>query len=107
MLDRREFIGALGAPATAALAVGFIDVVRAREAVAALSGRPGTPEEIADDESFWFEVQRAFVTDRSLINLNNGGVSPSPEEIGIHPAANALAIAEALAAVAQKGLPIA
>ena len=70
MLDRREFIGALGAPATAALAVGFIDVVRAREAVAALSGRPGTPE-----------------------------------EIGIHPAANALAIAEAMAAVAQKRLP--
>jgi selenocysteine lyase/cysteine desulfurase len=78
MLDRREFIGALGAPATAALAVGFLDVVRAREAVAALAGRPGTPDEIAADEPFWFEVQRAFVTDRSLINLNNGGVSPSP-----------------------------
>jgi len=78
MLDRREFIGALGAPAAAALAVGFIDVARAREAVAALAGRPGSPDEIASDESFWFEVQRAFVVDRSLINLNNGGVSPSP-----------------------------
>jgi len=78
MLDRREFIGSPGAPAAAALAIGFIDVARAREAVAALAGRPGNPEEIADDESFWFEVQRAFVTDRSLINLNNGGVSPSP-----------------------------
>jgi hypothetical protein len=55
MLDRREFIGSLGAPAAAALAVGFIDVARAREAVAALAGRPGDPEEIADDESFWFE----------------------------------------------------
>jgi selenocysteine lyase/cysteine desulfurase len=78
MLDRREFIGALGAPAAAALAVGFIDVARAREAVAALAGRPGSPDEIAADEWFWFEVQRAFVVDRSLINLNNGGVSPSP-----------------------------
>lgn len=37
-----------------------------------------TPEQIAQDEDFWFEIQQAFTVDRSLINLNNGGVSPSP-----------------------------
>jgi hypothetical protein len=31
-----------------------------------------------DGEEFWFEVSRAFTVDRSLVNLNNGGVSPSP-----------------------------
>lgn len=36
------------------------------------------PARLARDESFWFEVQQAFTVDRSLINLNNGGVSPSP-----------------------------
>ncbi len=30
------------------------------------------------DEDFWFEIQRAFTVTRSIINLNNGGVSPSP-----------------------------
>jgi len=40
--------------------------------------QPTTPEEIARDESFWLEVQQAFTVDRSLINFNNGGVSPSP-----------------------------
>ncbi|MCJ7681336.1 MAG: aminotransferase class V-fold PLP-dependent enzyme, partial [Candidatus Aminicenantes bacterium] len=34
--------------------------------------------EIARDEDFWFPVQQAFNIDRSLINLNNGGVHPAP-----------------------------
>jgi len=34
--------------------------------------------ETARNESFWFPVQQAFRTDRSLINLNNGGVHPAP-----------------------------
>ena len=29
------------------------------------------------DESFWFEIQQGFTVDRSIINLNNGGVSPA------------------------------
>lgn len=38
----------------------------------------GNPKEIAQNESFWFEVQQAYTADRTLINLNNGGVSPAP-----------------------------
>lgn len=38
----------------------------------------GSPEEIARDEDYWAEVARAFTIDRSSVNLNNGGVSPSP-----------------------------
>lgn len=43
---------------------------------AAPAGR--TPEEIARDESYWFGVQQAFTIDRSMVNFNNGGVSPAP-----------------------------
>jgi selenocysteine lyase/cysteine desulfurase len=78
MPDGGEIIGAPGAPAAGASAFGFIGGARAREAVAAVAGRPGAPDELADDESFWLEVQRAFAVDRSVINLDNGGVSPSP-----------------------------
>lgn len=35
--------------------------------------------EVAKDEDFWFPVQQAFNTDRSIINMNNGGVHPSPK----------------------------
>jgi len=33
------------------------------------------------DERYWFEIGRAFTVDRGLINLNNGGVSPSPRYV--------------------------
>ena len=35
--------------------------------------------EIAGDEDFWFHVQQAFNTDRSIVNMNNGGVHPAPK----------------------------
>jgi len=43
-----------------------------------LASYTGTPEAIAKDESFWMDIQQAFTVDRSLVNLNNGGVSPAP-----------------------------
>ena len=39
------------------------------------------PSMSASDEDFWFEIQRAFNSTRSIINLNNGGVSPSPRMV--------------------------
>ena len=39
------------------------------------------PDDVAEDESYWTEIQRAFDTDRTLINLNNGGVCPTPSHV--------------------------
>lgn len=78
MQNRREFLGALAAPAAAVAATGVLLPSRARAAVAELAGVEGSPEELAEDEAYWAVVQRAFTVDRSLVNLNNGGVSPSP-----------------------------
>jgi selenocysteine lyase/cysteine desulfurase len=77
---RREFLGAIGLPAAAATAgIPLIPrLSRAAELAAELARHPGSPEEVANDEDFWFEVAQAFTVDRSLINLNNGGVCPSP-----------------------------
>ena len=33
------------------------------------------------DESYWREIQQAFTLDRTIINLNNGGCSPSPRVV--------------------------
>jgi selenocysteine lyase/cysteine desulfurase len=78
MYNRRQFIGAIGRPAAVAAAMIAInpqEIINVKEAAANLSS---TPEEIAQDESFWFKVQQAFSVDRSLVNLNSGGVSPAP-----------------------------
>ena len=77
MVNRREFIGAVGKPAAAVLAVAVIDPFKMTHALEALANHKGTPEDIAMDESYWFEIQKGFTVDRSIINLNNGGVSPS------------------------------
>jgi selenocysteine lyase/cysteine desulfurase len=67
MMNRRAFLG------TALLLPRAIPDV-----LASLAGHQGSPEEIAADESYWFKVQQAFAVDRSVINLNSGGVSPAP-----------------------------
>jgi len=78
MYNRRQFFGAIGKPAATAMVVATFDPKSIRRAIDSLANYTGTPEEIAEDESFWFAVQQAFVVDRSLINFNNGGVCPSP-----------------------------
>ncbi|HWQ34783.1 MAG TPA: aminotransferase class V-fold PLP-dependent enzyme [Blastocatellia bacterium] len=76
MFTRRSFLRGAGA---AGLAVARFNEKGIEHAIAAtryVSGR--APEDVARDEDFWFEIQQAFTVDRTLINLNNGGVSPSP-----------------------------
>ncbi|UCH64086.1 MAG: aminotransferase class V-fold PLP-dependent enzyme [Fidelibacterota bacterium] len=75
--SRRRFLGAIGRPA-AAFAVATFDPEVMKNALTAISARKGKPEDIAADESYWYPVQQAYTVDRSLVNLNNGGVSPSP-----------------------------
>ncbi len=36
---------------------------------------------LAQDETYWSMIQRAFDAERTLINLNNGGVSPAPTHV--------------------------
>src|SRR5689334_15923867 len=76
-LHRREFLGSLLLPAALA-ACGSLDPRRAQIALAAAPPPAVPPERVAQDEDFWAGIARAFTQDRTLVNLNNGGVSPSP-----------------------------
>jgi selenocysteine lyase/cysteine desulfurase len=79
--SRRRFLGAIGLPAAAAAVAVLADPTSAARALAAANKLPAAalpPNAVAGDEDFWAEVGRAFTVDRSLVNLNNGGVSPAP-----------------------------
>jgi selenocysteine lyase/cysteine desulfurase len=39
------------------------------------------PSELASDEDFWYWVQQSYTVSSSMINLNNGGVSPQPKVV--------------------------
>jgi selenocysteine lyase/cysteine desulfurase len=40
-----------------------------------------TPDAVAGDEDFWWQVRHAFTVDRNHINLNSGSVSPAPRSV--------------------------
>jgi selenocysteine lyase/cysteine desulfurase len=78
-LDRRRFLSSVGkglglaALSSSAVASLLKDVRAAAKRVSHL-----TAEEAAHDEEFWFDIQQSFSVTRGIVNLNNGGVSPSP-----------------------------
>ena len=77
--DRRNFLSLAGkglglaALSSATIASLLKEVQAASKSIAHL-----TPAQAAMDEDFWFTIQNAFSVTRGIINLNNGGVSPSP-----------------------------
>jgi isopenicillin-N epimerase len=80
MLSRRGFLQTTSM-AGAAVVATFRDEGLAMAAAAGrrIDGAP--PEDVAADENYWREIQQAFTLDRTIINLNNGGVCPSPRVV--------------------------
>ena len=76
-IDRRQFLGTIAKPAAVASVVMTSPTLMAK-ALTGIRSTAGNPKDIARDESFWREIQQGYTADRGLINLNNGGVSPSP-----------------------------
>jgi len=72
-MHRRMFLRA----ATGLAALRPDSLSRARAATTSLNDRKA--DETARDEDYWREIQQAFTVDRNIINLNNGGVCPSPK----------------------------
>jgi len=79
MPTRRHFVESLVAAGAAVPALTNDGLDRLRGLARRVSGR--APADVARDEDFWLQVQQAFTLDRTLINLNNGGVSPSPRVV--------------------------
>src|ERR671928_970471 len=81
-LDRRRFLSSVGkglglaALSSSVVASLLKDVNAAAKRVSNLSA-----EEAARDEDFWLDIQQSFSVTRAVVNLNNGGVSPSPRVV--------------------------
>jgi selenocysteine lyase/cysteine desulfurase len=76
---RRDFLANAGKfAALAAATVPAVGALAEELKKNAKRVEPLAPAEAARDEEFWFSIQQAFSQGRGIINLNNGGVSPSP-----------------------------
>src|SRR5437762_1740634 len=78
MLARRTFLRSVGSATAIASVASLREGGIERILAASRAAGSTSADKIAADEDFWREIQQAFTVDRSLINLNNGGVSPSP-----------------------------
>jgi isopenicillin-N epimerase len=77
--SRRSFVAGL-AGATTALPVLSERAVSQLFKAETIAGERSAAE-LADDESYWSLIQRAFDMERTMINLNNGGISPTPSHV--------------------------
>ncbi len=76
---RRKFLGGLTAAGTAHALFLRDAVARSAGAGRDAAGEPAG--ELAGNEDYWSQIQHCFDADRTLINLNNGGVSPAPSHV--------------------------
>src|SRR2546428_10587346 len=79
MLTRRRFLETMLAAGAVIPALKDDGLERLLGLARRVDGR--LPADVARDEDFWLGIQPAFTLDRTLINLNNGGGSPSPRVV--------------------------
>lgn len=82
MENRRKFIRQLTATAGAFSAGSLFNSLYAKKfETAAREVQHFSAQELAGEEDYWSVIQQAFTVNPNIINLNNGGVSPSPRVV--------------------------
>lgn len=81
-VNRRSFLNKVGTFSATAMLASLVQPAWSRNLQRALDHAAAVkPEELATDEDFWYYVQQSYTVSSSLINLNNGGVAPSPKSV--------------------------
>lgn len=80
--NRRLFLQKASAASAAVFASSIFQPAWSRNLEKALNRAAAvSPDALATDEDFWYFVQQSFTVSPSIINLNNGGVSPAPKTV--------------------------
>ncbi|MBC7848718.1 MAG: aminotransferase class V-fold PLP-dependent enzyme [Chitinophagaceae bacterium] len=80
--NRRSFLNNVGAFSATAFLSSLSTPSWSRNLDRAMERASGiAPDKLASDEDFWTYVQQSYTVSPSLINLNNGGVAPSPKTV--------------------------
>ena len=82
MTSRRNFITKLAAATASASFLGITNPAFAREAeMQSQRLSKMKPEDALTDDDFWGWVKESYTVSPTLLNLNNGGVSPQPKVV--------------------------
>jgi isopenicillin-N epimerase len=81
-INRRRFLSSAGKGlGLMALSSGVVGSMFREIEAAGRSVKHLSPAAAAGDEDYWSTIQQAFSVTRGIVNLNNGGVSPSPRMV--------------------------
>ncbi|MBO9564589.1 MAG: aminotransferase class V-fold PLP-dependent enzyme [Niastella sp.] len=79
---RRSFLHKAGLFSATSLLAALAQPAWSRGLDRALQQAADTPpDKLASDEDFWYYVQQSYTVSPTIINLNNGGVAPSPKTV--------------------------
>lgn len=82
LTSRRDFLAGLSAASAGIAALPTLNETAFRRLFdAELVAGDRSAQALANDETYWSHIQRAFDMDRTMINLNNGGISPTPTHV--------------------------
>ncbi len=80
--NRRKFLKKAGIFSAATFFTALSKPAWSKNLEAALRNAEGvSAADLATEEDFWYYIQQSFTVSSSLINLNNGGVSPAPKTV--------------------------
>lgn len=82
MEQRRSFLKKVGALTGAVAGLSIFNELNAASLSEANTKMVGlSPLEVATNEDYWQVIQQGYTVNSNIINLNNGGVSPSPRVV--------------------------
>jgi len=80
--NRRQFLNRVGQISASGILASLTMPAWSRNLQRAIdNANDVAPGQLTEDEDFWYYVQQAYTVSPSLINLNNGGVAPSPKVV--------------------------
>ena len=80
--SRRNFIQSLTQQLSGFALLPFFASKEGKELVNALIAHNNRPLSASiNDETFWYQIKQAYTVSSSILNLNNGGVSPQPKVV--------------------------
>ncbi|HEU4633990.1 MAG TPA: aminotransferase class V-fold PLP-dependent enzyme, partial [Flavisolibacter sp.] len=80
--NRRIFLHRAGVFSATAFLSSIVKPAWSKNLERAIRNAEGlSPDQLATEEDFWYYIQQSFTVSPSIINLNNGGVSPAPKTV--------------------------
>ncbi len=80
--NRRNFIYQMGSFLGMSSFIPFFETPQGKHLLRTIQSLSNQPiNQRITDEQFWYQIQQAYTVSPTLLNLNNGGVSPQPKVV--------------------------